>query len=167
MVKDRTEDSLFSPLVRQVEGFSNEVQAMFRARAELLGLELQAARSTATRVIVSVLLGLFGLVVTIPIVVVALAWQIARWFDLDLLVVLWVATGMLLVVSVGLILLAWRRYRRDFHGLEDSIAELREDMLWMQEWVGKKSADSADPGEGEAVPDPTEDQAAVPAGDER
>lgn len=167
MVNDRTEKSLFSPLVRQVEGFSNEVQAMLRARAELLGLELQAARSTATRVIVYVLVGLLGLLFSVPVLVVALSQQVARWFDLDALMILWVANGILLVVSVGLILLAWRRYRRNFHGLEDSIAELREDMLWMQEWVGKKSAESSDLGVGEADIDPTTEQAAVPAGDER
>ncbi len=152
MVNDRTKDSLFSPLVRQLEGFSNEAQAMLRARAELLGLELQAARSTATWVIVAVLVGLLGLVVSIPVLVVVLSQQIARWFEFDALVVLWIATGIMLLASVGLILLAWRRYRRDFHGLDDSIAELREDMLWMQEWVGKKSAETSDPSEQTAVP---------------
>jgi hypothetical protein len=30
--------------------------------------------------------------------------------------------------------LAWRRFRRQFTGLEETLEELREDLVWLQEW---------------------------------
>ncbi|MFH1923799.1 MAG: phage holin family protein, partial [Planctomycetota bacterium] len=45
-----------------------------------------------------------------------------------------------LVLVVGAILagwLAWRRFRREFVGLEETLEELREDLVWLREWAGK------------------------------
>ena len=53
--------------------------------------------------------------------------------------------GWLLIFGAGLLLLsglgsylAWRRFRRKFIGLRETLEELREDTTWLHEWSGKK-----------------------------
>ena len=53
--------------------------------------------------------------------------------------------GWLLIFGGGLLLLAvaggylaWRRFRRKFVGLRETLEELREDMLWLQEKSGRE-----------------------------
>ena len=42
---------------------------------------------------------------------------------------------------------AWRRFRRSFTGLEQSLAELREDVVWLREWMGEKGEGGEGKGE--------------------
>ena len=32
---------------------------------------------------------------------------------------------------------AWWRFRRQFGGLEETLEELREDLVWIEEWMGR------------------------------
>ena len=43
----------------------------------------------------------------------------------------------LLVAAALVAWLAWRRFRRRFVGLEETLEELREDLVWLQEWGGQ------------------------------
>ncbi len=43
-----------------------------------------------------------------------------------------------LVASLAAAWLAWRRFRRRFVGLQQTAAELRENVVWIEEWLGKK-----------------------------
>ena len=152
MATNRLDEPLFSPLKRQMAGISAEAKAMLAARAELLGLELSAARSSVVRLVVAVLLGCLILLVALPMATVAFSQQLARWFSLDPLAVLWVFTLMMFVGGTGLIYGSWRRFRREFHGVEDSIAELREDLMWMQEWLGTQNGEGNAAAETKAGP---------------
>ncbi len=162
MVADRTDERLFSPIKRQLASFAKEVQAMLRARAELLGLELQAARAVGTRLAIALVVGSLSALVAAPVGLVALSSQMARWFDLDALGILWFFTAALLIAGGGLIVGGWRRYRREFSGLEDSIAELREDIVWMREWFETEATDDeADPASEDSGSEATSETAAV------
>ena len=57
-------------------------------------------------------------------------------------------TGWLAIFGFGLLIfaaaggyLAWRRFRRRFVGLEQTIEELREDLVWLGEWTGRDVGD--------------------------
>jgi hypothetical protein len=57
-------------------------------------------------------------------------------------------SGWLLILGLALLLggtaaayFAWRRFRRTFTGFEQSLAELREDLVWLQEWTGEKAGE--------------------------
>ncbi len=163
MVTDHTDERLLSPLKRQLSGFATEVQQMLRARAELLGLELQAARASGTRLAVALIVGSLSALIALPVAAVALAFQIARWFELDSLSLLWIFTAVLLIVAAGLIFGGWRRYRREFTGLEDSIAELHEDMVWLREWLGTEAAANADAEDDTEGPESTSEASAESA----
>lgn len=148
MATNRIDEPLLSPLKRQMAGITAEAKAMLAARAELLGLELSAARKSVVQLVVAVLLGCLILLVALPMATVAFSQQLARWFSLDPLAVLWVFTLLMFLGGAGLIYGSWRRFRREFHGVEDSIAELQEDLQWMQEWLGTQPEDEASSGFG-------------------
>jgi NhaP-type Na+/H+ or K+/H+ antiporter len=75
--------------------------------------------------------------VALPVLVVAAGealdgvWGIPR--------VLWlVIFGLVLAAAAGLTAwLAWRHFQRQFRGLEETLEELREDAVWLQEWTGR------------------------------
>ena len=48
---------------------------------------------------------------------------------------------------------AWRRFRRKFVGLEETLEELREDVVWLQEWLGRSEQDAPGPGDEDPGPD--------------
>ena len=56
----------------------------------------------------------------------------------------------LLIFAAGLVIaaaligwLSWRRFSRRFVGLEQTLEELREDALWLQEWFGREDGKAA------------------------
>ena len=52
-----------------------------------------------------------------------------------MVLLLLVAGAMLLLLAPLVGWLAWRRFRRRFLGLEQTIEELREDAAWLREWL--------------------------------
>ena len=46
----------------------------------------------------------------------------------------------LLLAAVVMVLLAWRRFRCRFVGLQETLEELREDLIWLREAGGKTDA---------------------------
>jgi len=51
---------------------------------------------------------------------------------------LWIFGAGLLILALGSGYLAWRRFRRRFVGLEETLEELREDIVWLREKGRKK-----------------------------
>ena len=137
---------------------------MFRARTELLVLELQAAWASVTRLAAALIVGSLSALVAISVGTVALSSQLARWFDLDPLTLLWIFTAVATIVGAGLIIGGWRRYRREFDGLRDSTAELREDIIWLREWLETEATGDNDPSDDEEALESASDTAEM-AGD--
>ena len=84
---------------------------------------------------------------SVPLLVIAAAELLQSWRPIGTETVNgWVP----ILAGVSLLaggILAWtgyRRFRRDFHGFRQSLAELREDVDWLQEWAGR-----GEPAEGE------------------
>jgi hypothetical protein len=131
---------LFADLRHELDGLSGEVARWFKAHWELARLELEAdlreARRLAVALVAAAVLGLAAL----PLLATALAWRLRGCADLGFgawLTLLGV--GLLLLAFVGGVL-AWRRFRRRYSGLEETLEELREDLLWLGEWVGGEVA---------------------------
>jgi hypothetical protein len=130
------------PLLADLEGelrsLSGEFREMLRLRWELFRLEaisdLRSARRLAAIWIVAGVLILTAL----PLAAVALAdvldgaWRIARWGWLLIF------AGALIALAVSAAYLAWRRFRRRFLGLQETLEELREDRVWLEDWLGSK-----------------------------
>jgi uncharacterized membrane protein YqjE len=111
---------------------------MVRVRRDLAEYELRADLVSSKR------LGLFAgvggvlLVTSLPLLLIAAAQVLDRWRPLGAGAINgWVPLlgGALFVTGALLAWSGYRRFRRDFHGFRQSLAELREDVEQLQEWA--------------------------------
>ncbi|MHC4403868.1 MAG: phage holin family protein [Planctomycetota bacterium] len=132
---------LLGGLKDELGRLAGDVGRMVRLRWQLARLEGEAALSSVKRLVVAWIaaaaFGLSGLVMAL----VALA---CLWPETSQPYVLWalLAVGLVLVVAAGLT--AWlsrRRFRSTFVGLEETLEELREDLVWLAEWSQREAAE--------------------------
>jgi uncharacterized membrane protein YqjE len=123
-----------SDLQARVAALGDDARAMLEARLELARLELNASARQITRL--AVLLGAFSAVAIAGLS--ALAVLAAHGLQT---LSGWTRPEALLTVGLGLLLLglggaglAVVSFRRRFTGFEASLAELREDLVWLEEW---------------------------------
>lgn len=128
---------LFAGLRHELGGLSREAARWLMAHWELARLELEADLGEARRLAVAlVAAGILGLA-ALPLLATALAWRLKGCVGLGFGA--WLAlfgVGLLLAAFVGG-RLAWRRFRRRYSGLEETLEELREDLVWLGEWIEK------------------------------
>lgn len=121
----------------EVHGVLRDLREMLAARWALGRLEIDVAVGQLKRLaIVLALAGVLALT-ALPVLVVALANSFCPYST----TILWFAGGGLLAIGVVAGVLAWRRFRREFSPLEDSLAELHEDLEWLREWTREEEAE--------------------------
>jgi hypothetical protein len=110
-----------------------ELREMAVARWELARLELQSDLRSAKQLAIAWLAAAVMVLTSLPLLIVCLAdaldgcGQIARGGWLLIFVFgLW-------AVALGGGFFAWRRFRRRFVGLQETLEELREDLVWLRE----------------------------------
>ena len=116
-----------------------DLTQMVRLRGQLARLEVEAALGQIKRLaIAGVIFGVM-LLAALPILVVAAAWVLGDSQTCQILF-----GGWLLIFGLGLLIAAvaggwwaWRRFRRRFVGIEQTLEELREDAVWLRERVGR------------------------------
>lgn len=123
-----------------------ETQRLFRdvaelaeARYRLAELEIRHDVAAGRRLAIAGGVGAVLLLVGMPVLVVLLANAVGKWLGDD---PMWwlLSFGLALCLCGGATMwTAWRRFRRNFSGLQQSLEELREDILWLREWTGKSS----------------------------
>jgi hypothetical protein len=152
--------SLFAGLRDELGGLSTEAVRWFRAHWELARIEIEAdLRKVRHLAIALMIAGVLALAV-LPLWVGALAWQLRGWAGLGFGAWL-VLFGLGLVLSAALGgLLAWRRFRRRYSGLQETLEELREDLVWLGEWTGCETARGDGENEAATEADAAEDGAA-------
>lgn len=111
---------------------------MVRARRDLAELELKADVSSSKRLGLSAGLGAVLVLTAMPLLVTFLAELLQAWRPIGTESINgWVPilAGTLLLAGATLAWAGYRRFRRDFRGFRQSMAELREDVEWLQEWA--------------------------------
>lgn len=146
-------DSLFSGLAAQFGRLRQDLGAMLAARLELAQLEATAAARQTARCGIVLAVSAMLLLSSLPLAVATLALAGATYFKQS--PILWLAGSTLLLVATAALIgwLAVRNYRRNFTGLRDTLAELREDLVWLREWSGQ--ADQTDEPASNAGSDPS------------
>lgn len=105
-----------------------------RARQDLVKLEIDHDVKTSRRLLLVGGGGLACVLVGLPLLLVAAAYELAQVTVFSaiawLLILAAVAIGLGTIVAIT----AVQRFRRDFSGLRHSLSELQEDISWLREW---------------------------------
>jgi uncharacterized membrane protein (DUF485 family) len=124
---------------------SADVQEMVALRWQLASLELRTAleqlKGLAIALAVAAVMGLTAL----PLVAVAAAELLDGRLGLSRHVWLLLMALGLLVFAFLVATLAWRRFRRRFVGLQETMEEVREDGVWLRDWWEKERANVEKP----------------------
>lgn len=140
------QERLFSGVKRQFGGLAGELRGMVTARWELAWLEIRAAGRSIRRLSIALALGIALVSVAMPVLVVWLCEVAANLLDVGRAWPLGIAVLSLTTVGAAIAFFAWRRFRREFVGLEETLEELHEDMIWLKEWSSRNN-DADSPGE--------------------
>ncbi len=150
-----TKPSAGLPVSNDLRRMLAELAEMFTLRRKLAEHELRGDLATSKRLGILGALGVAALVIGVAVLVAALAIS----FDLRLNLsaeelpsfpIPWTSlatAAVLIVIGALMIWSAWRGFRRDISGMRESIAELREDLVWLRDWLGKHD----DPQDGESA----------------
>jgi uncharacterized membrane protein YqjE len=120
---------------------SGEFRRMAQLRWELAELELRGDLARLKRLVVAWGVAAVLALAVMPVLAVWLAAILEQQFQVSPLVSLPVLAGGLLIVAGGVAWGSWSRFRAKLSGLEETLEELREDMVWLEEWAGQKDAD--------------------------
>ncbi len=128
---------LLGELGEELSGMADELGQLAALRLRLAEIELRESAQTTKRFAVWAVVAVILLLTSLPVLVVAFSAWLGEVTVLSGMV--WnLILGLLLAIGgVAAFWFSWRRFRRDFRGLEESIEELREDLVWVKEWRGK------------------------------
>jgi len=131
------EPSLLAQVRAQVETLADEVRELALLRWELARSELQSDLAAAKRLAIALIGAVAMALCGLPLLVGSLADVLDG--TLGIARCGWLALfGLLLLSGAGAAaFFAWRRFRARFTGLRQSLEELREDLVWLQEWTAK------------------------------
>jgi hypothetical protein len=132
MSDDSQEKTPFGDIRAEIGAIGGELAEMAALRWELARLELQADLSSAKRLAVAWLLAAVMAMAALPLGVVRLAEAMDGYRGIAHGDWLLIFAGGFLILAVLVAWAAWRRFRRRFIGLQETLEELREDMDWIR-----------------------------------
>jgi hypothetical protein len=125
-----------------------DVRQMGALRWELLRREALANVRAARRLAAAALAAAALAFAVLPVLAVALAWCLNGRLGVPLVGWLLIAAALLLAAAACVGLFAWRRFRREFVGLTETLEEVREDLVWLEEWTDGLTSTAAQPPQG-------------------
>ena len=134
----RPQRPLLADLQQTLGSLSGELGQMVELRCRLARLELESDAREAKWLSAAWLAAGTAILTALPLVAVGMADQLDGRLALSRSGWLLAFAALLLAAGAGLGLGAWRRFRRRFTLLRQTREELREDLLWLEEWRGRK-----------------------------
>jgi uncharacterized membrane protein YqjE len=133
---------LLSDLQGEAARLWSDVRGLFQDRWELVHLEVAASLRSIRRLLFVLIPAVVVLLLCLPVLIVALATAADGWQGVAAWGWMLIFAGVLMAAAILAGGLAYRRFRRDFRGLEESLEELHEDLVWLREWTeGTTDAD--------------------------
>ena len=134
--EDSPDDGPFSRIGEDVDGLLEDAREFADARYQLAQLEVQQSVGAIKRVVIgSAAAGVMALV-ALPTMLVLLAELLATWTTWEPEIWLAILGCGLLVSAAAVFVMSRRRFQREFVGLQDTLAELKEDVVWLRELAG-------------------------------
>ena len=132
---------LLADLQEQAARLRAELEQTLALRWQLARLEVQAAVGSIKRLAVGLAAAAVLALTGLPVLAVWAATLLDE--RLPLRGIRWLLVfGLVLLAAAALAgWLAWRHFRRRFVGLEETLEELREDLVWIREWTGRGEAE--------------------------
>jgi hypothetical protein len=128
-----TERPLLADVRRELGSLGTELREMAAARWQLARLEIEADVRSAKRLVVAWLLAAVMLLTALPVAAVGLAEALDGCQGVSRIGWLSIFAAALFVFAIAGVYFAWRRFRRNFLGLRETLEELREDAVWFGE----------------------------------
>jgi len=128
-----TDRPLLADIRKELGALGDEWREMAGTRWELARLELQADLASAKRLGIAWVAAAVTALTALPLLAVCLAESLDGCGNVSRGGWLLILAGCLLFLALAGSYSAWRRFRRRFIGLEETLEELREDMLWLRE----------------------------------
>ena len=123
---------------REIASLADDLKQMAELRSQLAMLELRTAAGQVKRLAIVAVAAAVAALTALPILAVYAAELLDQRLGIP-------RSGWLLIFGVGLLAVAmlsgWlaaRRFRREFVGMEETLEELREDLVWLGEWREKR-----------------------------
>jgi uncharacterized membrane protein YqjE len=129
---------LFADATEEMTQLGADLFRIADLRWKLARLELEAAASSVKRLVIVAVVAATMALTSLPILVVGAIHFLPDWAQAGSLL----AAGLVLLLAA--ILVSWwarRRFLREYVGLEESLEELREDLVWLQEWTGRGTSE--------------------------
>ena len=132
-MSEKTQRPLLQRLGKELNVLGSELRESVALRWQLALLEIKADLRLSRQVLLFMAVAFVMVLTALPLLLAALAHWLARSSGPS--AAGWMAIfGALLAVSAPIIgFLAWRRLRRRFIGLEQTLEELHEDAVWLRE----------------------------------
>ena len=129
---------LLADAAEEVAQLGSDLLEIAELRWRLARLELEAAADSVKRLVILAVVAAVTALTGLSVFLVGI---------IHLLPEVWHAGTLLtlgLVLLLGAVVLVWwarGRFRRKFVGLEETLEEFREDLVWIREWTGGASAE--------------------------
>lgn len=130
-------EKLFAPTTAELGRLRDVLRRAVAARWALASLELTAALGDIKRLTISLAVAALVVLVSLPVLVVAICDALAGVWGIDRAGWLLIAFATLIVTASLTGWLGWRRFQRQFVGLEETLETLREDQAWLESLTGK------------------------------
>jgi uncharacterized membrane protein YqjE len=126
---------LFADLRDDLRSFGAELREMAAARWELARLELLAQRKVFGNLAGALIAAMLMALTALPLLAWCLADALDGWYGVSRGLWLFGFAIGLLITALSSGYLAIRRFRRHATGLQETIEELREDLVWLRDWT--------------------------------
>ena len=135
---DEPESSPIAGLKEGIARLGADLRRMARLRLQLARLEWDAAVGQFRRLAIALVLAAVAILASVCLFTVAAAELLAGWLGGSRAGWLGICGGALLVAGLLTAWLVRHQFPRRFTGMQETLEELREDAVWIEEWLGKK-----------------------------
>ncbi len=131
------EPPLFSEAREAIARLGADLQEMAALRWQLARLELEAAAGALKRVAVVWAASAVAAIIGLALSAVCLSELLGTITAMEPVYWLLILSVVLLSGAALAGWLAWRRFQRQFVGFEETVEELREDLVWLRDWADR------------------------------